>query len=420
MADVAIETSASTNLMYEATRGGIFWQSATVGYVIYIDSSGDLKYRKTSDGGANWGAATNIRTGLIYSYDCWADWQTAGDAGTKIHIVYIDNEADNADWRYVYLDTSTDTVGGDATIVAGNVTSYSSTVGQNVSITKSRGGNLYCTNQTDSGTIYQLFYVSTNAGVDWTSKTSPFEAGVYDYIQLYAGNETDNQDIWAAYWDISANEISLKTYDNSANSWSEQAIGTATESVAYLQMDGQIRLSDGHLIFAYWNLTDNAAADLQVWDINGAASITAKTNVITNESESATVSVFINQVNNDIYIAYCSGSAWTATVQVFYQKSTDGGANWGGETAMMADAAEDIRWVSAGCMKASLGGKFQPVWFDDDDNDLFTNTTNGVSIAAAAGGWTKIAKVGGIAAASMGKINGVAVASIGKLSGVAV
>jgi hypothetical protein len=49
MADVAIETSASTNLMYEATRGGIFWQSATVGYVIYIDSSGDLKYRKTSE-----------------------------------------------------------------------------------------------------------------------------------------------------------------------------------------------------------------------------------------------------------------------------------------------------------------------------------------------------------------------------------
>jgi hypothetical protein len=38
----------------------------------------------------------------------------------------------------------------------------------------------------------------------------------------------------------------------------------------------------------------------------------------------------------------------------------------------------------------------------------------------AAGGWTKIAKVGGIAATTMAKVNGIAVASIAKLNGVAV
>ena len=38
----------------------------------------------------------------------------------------------------------------------------------------------------------------------------------------------------------------------------------------------------------------------------------------------------------------------------------------------------------------------------------------------AAGGWSNIAKVNGIASASIGKINGIAVASIGKINGVAV
>jgi hypothetical protein len=383
-ADIAIETAALTTANLTASRAGPFWKSTTVGYVFYLNTSYNLVYRKTTDGGANWGAATSVVAHAIMYFDCWADWQTAGDTGTKTHIAYVDT--DNDDIRYIYLETATDTVGGEDQITTPGK-AISPTVGIDISmlsITKTRGGNItvashyYCEDMTN-----QYNFSTSPDGDTWTSRTSPWE-NADDYIQLYPGNEADTNDLWAAFWDTSANAISLKIFDDSANSWGETAIGSATESLTYLQMDGQIRLSDGHLIFAYWNITDNAAADLQVWDINGAASITAKTNVITDEAESATVSVFINQVNDDLYITYCSGSAWAATVQVFYQKSTDGGANWGGETAMMADAEEDIRWVSAGCMKATLGGKFQPVWFDDDDNDLFTNTTNGVSIAAAA------------------------------------
>jgi hypothetical protein len=53
-----------------------------------------------------------------------------------------------------------------------------------------------------------------------------------------------------------------------------------------------------------------------------------------------------------------------------------------------------------------------------------TNSTVRIAIyctyTPAAGGWTKIAKVGGIAATTMAKVNGIAVASIAKLNGVAV
>jgi len=389
MADVTIETGALPSLYNKAVRAGPFWTSPTDGYVVYADQVGsDLVYRKTADGGATWGAKTLMKSGGIIAYDCWADWQTAGDAGTKIHIAYMDSVTD--DIRYIYLDTNTDSVGGDDQIeaCAGTGAFYGFTGFPSflISITKTRGGNLAVAlrYRDDSPTFFYSFYTSPDA-TTWTSEASPWEAD-RDLILLVPGNEADNQDIWAVFWDVGANEISLKTYDDSGNSWSEQSIaGSMTDSLNFLQMDGVIRLSDGHLILAAWNLYDNAAADLMTWDINGAASITAKTNVITDEAETFLASVFINQDNDDVYVAYVSGTAALSLVKVFYKKSVDGGANWGGETAMQADAEDDERWISCGAMKKAWGGKFQPYWYNEDLYDLFTNTDNGISIAAGGG-----------------------------------
>ncbi len=391
--DVTIEASALQYTDANAFRGGTFWTTTLIGYVVYINSSADLKYNKTTDGGASWGGATNIFTGTVDVYDCYADWQVDGDAGAKIHIAYMDSSA--AQVRYVYLDTSSDTVGGGDLIVAiVGITLAAARQQESISITKTRGGNFAIAYAWFNGSASNsAFYTSPDADT-WTSKTDPRASEQpADYVQLHPANLADSNDLWALYVDASANAISLKTYDNSENSWSEAAIATMTETTVVWGFDGQIRLSDGNLILAFWNAYDASTADLQVYDIANAASITALTNIITNEAESIGASVFINQVNNDIYVTYFSGTAAGSLVAAFYQKSTDGGTNWGGEVAMQVDAEDDERWISAGCMKASLGGKFQPVWFNDDLNDIFTNSGNGVSIAASAGAPTFIPKV---------------------------
>ena len=423
MADIQIEAVASDTFESRAIRSGPFWVSPTDGYVIYLDTNNDLVYRKTANGGGSWGAAQVVVVAAscnAWSYDCWADWQTDGDAGTKIHIAYMSDDLDQI--RYVYLDTSDDSVAGDDLIEAvqgtGAFFGSSGFAFHQITITKTRGGNLAVAfHYLDSGAGRHANFFTSPDATTWTSKTT-FDETEGDYHLLFPSNEADNQDVWAVFWDISTDEISLKTFDDSGNSWSEQLISASMADDVPFQMDGAIRLSDGHLILAAWSQYNNAASDLMVWDINGAASITAKANVITDTAEYALVSVFINQATDDIYVTYAGGTDYTTLVKAFYQKSVDGGANWGGQAAMQADVEDDERWISSGAVKTTWGGKFQPFWFNIDLSDIFTNTDNGISIAAVAAGWAG-GDIGAVPIADIAKINGVALADIVRVSGVA-
>lgn len=388
MADVTIDADIHNFTHYVTnSRGGVYWTSPTVGYAIYLDADTDLVYSKTVDGGETWGADIEIQPGIVEKYDCWADWQTSGDAGTKIHIGYTDNASD--DVRYCYLDTDGDSVGGDVEVEAcqgtGSLQVAITRVSKALSIAKTRGGNLaIAVRYVDTGSAgFYSFYTSPDGAV-WTSRADPWEAVESDYLILFPANLADADDLWGVYWDLSTDEISLKTFDDSGNSWSEQLIsGNMTDHSVHLNFSGEIRLSDGHLILAAWNFFDNVAADLMIWDITDAGTITAKTNVLTNSAESGHCSVFIDQKTDDIYVAYARGGTANSLMTVYYDKSDDGAGSWDGESAMQADVADDEKWVSCGAVKEVWGGKFQPIWFNDDDNDLFTNSDNGISIAAA-------------------------------------
>jgi len=388
MADITIDAAVQSVLFLTAARGGIFWTSPTVGYAIYADSAHDLAYKKTLDGGATWEAKVVLGSGsYTMAYDCWADWQTPGDVGTLIHIAFVDNDTD--DVLYMNLDTSDDSESTPDTIEEClGATIMSPTAARSdhsISITKAKGGNLAVSFlYTDAlAAKFMGFYTSPD-GDTWTSRSNPRESNL-DHLLLFPGNEADTQDLWAAYWDANADILTLKTYDNSGNSWSEAEILIGVNDTAnYVQMDGAIRHSDGHLILAFWSVFDTALADLRVWDINGAGSMAdTGDDVLTNSDNSFLASVFIDQTTDDIYVAYARGTAVENLVKVFYKKSDDGGGTWSGETAMQANAEDDERWISCGAMKEAWGGKFLPVWFNDDNNDLYCNTDNAISIAAA-------------------------------------
>lgn len=383
MADVTVE---GTILSTSPDRAGqqLVFISSTVGYCFFIFSTdSDMYYRKTSDGGATWAAAVLIEAGTMVHSAVWYDRWTPGNSGTLIHIIYYDSASTT--FEYDSLDTSGDSLSGAVTIQTATLTTPVMT------ITRAKSGNLIvaATAAAGAGTWKST---AVGASASFSSITTLAEGTSVDFVKLFPANLADTSDVWCLFIDITASELSLKTYDDSGNSWAENAIATAVTSTpstgAITSFAGSIRHSDGHLLAAAWNDLDVSTADLLTWDITDGSTITAKTNVSTNVDDMYGCALYINNATNDVYCFYLGkgdgSETYTATVSVFYKKSTDGMATWGSETAYSEGAADDYRnlWCDLGNQSGN-SGRVGVVWFDDDDNDYWWNSVNAITISVS-------------------------------------
>ncbi len=376
MADITVDASVNSTLYTRSIRAGPVWVGPDTAYAFYVDGSANFVYRKTTDGGATWGSpVTVIAAGTFLQVSIWYDRWTPGSVGRTIHCVVTDSSADDVIYRG--LATVTDTLSTQIVVFDG----ATFTGAYPVDIVRARGGNLYIGFWGDTDGE-RGFYRSTDNGATWTSRAQVADGDAADGILLMPGNETDKDDIWCIYWDRSADELSLKVYDNSGDSGSETTVVSATDSSTYYQMSVAPRHSDNHVLLAVWNKLPAASADLLLLDIGDSSDITGVGIPLLNTDESAQVAILINQQNDDIYVAYLKGGTWEATVDVKYKKSTDGGTTWGSEQDYSQASADDIRAVWAGISIGSDGGRFQPTWFNDDLDDLFVNVANSILVEA--------------------------------------
>lgn len=341
-------------------------------YLVYVDSgTADVFWVKTTNYGLTWSVPVNVVASTIVQLAVWFDKWTPGDAGTVIHIAYIEG-AGGHDVLYRALDTNGDGLGTQRTVFNG----ASGVGGANscLSITKSKAGRILVGFDMDGGTE-----IGTAKSDDFP--VTAFSAiadvndggGATDYYLLLPGNESDTADIWAVYWDRSADELTLKTYDDSGNTWSESsAFGTSMVDVAATtvapQFSATIRTSDGHAILSAWTNSDTLNADLKAWDINGAASITALTDVVLNSvDDQGACAMSIDSTNNNLYAFYLGKSDGTETaytsINVYYKTSADGGTTWGSETL----ASDRVRATNSlvSCPIFYTAGEWQVIWHSD-------------------------------------------------------
>lgn len=363
------------------------WIDADTGCRFFIDSSFDLKYSKTTDGGQTWGSPVNIATGSAMSLGIWFDRWTRGDDGKLIHICFTDSS--NADTFYTSINAEDDSQSALILVLNGPFAVANSAVFS--SITKARGGNLYIGSSVL--TLAGAFARSTDGGETWGSRTTPWEA-TNDYYILWPGEEDDAQDVVGIYLDVDATALTRKCYDDSANTWSES--GTIM-SVAESGADGERqwpfgvsqRHSDGALVISARSSSGNG--DLRVFAASPTAggAITELTVIATGVANNYYPQPFIDQITDDIYVFYIGkkdGTEEGGLKGVYFVKSTDGGTTWGDEQAY-SDSVLDYRNLTLPPMGKRLHGSWRKVSGEvihgNYDHSLDLNPT--VSLVAAGG-----------------------------------
>lgn len=343
---------AATSVAAQFGGAGTNWPVETPAghlYLVYVDVNNDVVFVKSTDGGWTWSAPTVVFAGTVTNLSIWYD-RWSGINGGLIHCAYT--ESGGHDTLYRSIDTeSADALGTQTTIFAG--TSVAS--GGQLTITRARGGNLYCRTCIDAG-AEGGFFRSTDVGANWGSRTINEALATTDQMILMPGFAADDQDIIGIFWDASANEISRQLYDNSANSWAETSIATSmTDTVAagghFPHFDAFVDLENSRVVTSAWSAVDAANADLRCWTVTESAITETTANIVLNSVDDQMLCNICKNLASGEWIAfYCGKSDGSetvgASVNVYSKRSGDGGATWSSE-AQISNMPVNAKWLGA-------------------------------------------------------------------------
>lgn len=358
-------SGAGTNYIVQTASGVL--------YMVYLNAASDVAFKKSTDGGLTWGPSTAIYAGTCTALAVWYDrWSAI--ASDYIVCAYTESASDDTLFRTINT-ASADALSTQTVIFAGS----SAAAGGHLSVTRSVGGNVYCKTVIDAGAEGGFFRL-TNANFPdgaWDAARTVDEATATKDQMILVPDfaAVDTADIMAIFWDASANEISRKLYDDSANTWAESSIsGSMTEwdtQLAYPCFDIAVDLTNSQIVLVAWSNTATPDSDLRCWTIT-SATIAEKTNVVLNSmDEQGLCAVSIDGRTGWWYSFYGGNSAgtdtWNTAMHIYYKVSKDAGTSWGPETLLDTDAAFNLRnlYTTAWLYR----GPFVAAWVSDANTD---------------------------------------------------
>jgi hypothetical protein len=354
--------------------------SQSIGYAFYRDSGGGCAYSKTTDGGANWGAAVTVDS----QTDClqiavWYDRWTPGDTtGNLIHIATIDSGDDDI-W-YRNLDTSSDTLSaGPTNITSGLAYAGTLVAGTNhVAIAKATDGRLFANVTDASDNIMVTCTTTCTTAGNWSvSEPGSWTTG-NDFQLLIPRLSGEMMFIW---WDISVSTNDIK-YSRYTGTWSAFAnIDTALDNGTYdASFGAAVDPSDGDVYLAYAGqaATLGTDDDVRVRKFAGT-SWTALTDVVTNSvcagvSNCGITGVKISRDNNTgyLYVLYSAQSTpgTASTGNLYWKYSTNDGSSWSSEFGPVYSSNDDIYGGRLSLMPTS-NERIYATWYAITPDDLF-------------------------------------------------
>lgn len=333
-------------------------------YRITLDANLDLRWKKSTDRGFTWTWPALILAGQLGHFGIWYDRWSSG-SGTLIHIVVMDSTVDGV--YYFNLDTATDTV---STVVAiSNPASVLNSTNAACTITRARGGNLVVAYDSDGGTETGC-YKSTDGGANWSSiDNSINEAASTDWYFLMPDYQTDPQDVIAFFWDRSANQLTIKRYDDSGNTWAETEVAASMVD-GHMCFDATPDLANSRNLFVAWSAFDTANADLRFWSVSASTITESATNVILNSvDDQGLCAIGLETDTIRVYIVYYGKSDGTDTFQtsgnIYFKTSDDLGSTWSAEQQVTQNRMQD-QTARISVPLNFISGQFRVFWSQID------------------------------------------------------
>jgi hypothetical protein len=300
--------------------------------------------------GITWTTPSILHTGTLVTVAVWyRRW--SGIAQDVIDIAFT--ESVNGDIRYNSINTSTDTLGTEVVVFNGT----DSAAGGALSIVTGRDGVIRVAGSIDAGTEDGAWSSNDN-GATWTDTIAdPSEGATQDQYFLLPGWNADTADIMLIFVDASANGLSVKRYDDSADTWTETAIiadGSFVDTTAgnsYPHVACAVDIANSQNIIIAWSAVDTANADLRCFIIDDTT-ITEVTNVVLNSvDDQGLCALGIDTVTGDWYAFYGGKSdgsnTFSTNIRFYYKISTDDGTTWGSETLLTwTDDLYNSQWMT--------------------------------------------------------------------------
>lgn len=340
-ADIVISKSVPATYDGAGTQYLIQTPSGVL-YHVFINDASDVVFAKSTDKGLTWSDNITVFAGSATSLSVWYDRWSNISAGL-IHCAYSESVTDDTLYRTINTESS-DALSTQTSIFAG----ASTAAGGHLSITRAVGGNVYCKTVIDAGAeggFYRLPNANVPNGAWDAARTVDEVIATQDQMILLPDYDAaDTQDIMAIFWDASANEISRKLYDDSANSWAETSIAASmtdlVATTAFPNFAVAHDISNTRHILVAWSDTDLLNADLRCWTVD-SSTITEVTNVVQNSTDDqGTCAVTLDTTTGYWWVFYGGKSdgseTYQTSVNVYCKCSMDGGTTWGSETLLTA------------------------------------------------------------------------------------
>jgi len=384
MADTTVDLATTTLPNARNALWWPYWISPLQGVIAFLDSWGDPAVRYTLDW---WVSRTKLvlKAGTWAQMACFFDREIPWCYWTNLHVAYADNNGVGT-WILSYLKRSFASVWTtEISNIATGLTWNGTSANNKVTIGITRNYNIilwYVAGASSTDTYKRTWGVGARSVItnvfEWSTNT--------DIAHIYPAWATgDDADAACLFRDVSEDEISVKMYDDSANTRTETSIrATTPESHAVVRnIDWAIRRSDWHLLIAFMNDMDVATADLMTYDLTldsiATPTITNKTNVFSNASEAVQPSILINQLNNNVYVCILKNGTWLTSESVVYYLSTDGMATRWGETAY-SETARNYRITHAGRSISPTWGRVLFCAIEFTAFDIWINLVNDIQI----------------------------------------